>query len=328
MKRVLHVLRRLDPGGIELWLLDLVRAGGIPGCRIEILLETADPGKLEPEFRAAGVTIHRWRAGQFARLYDLLGDFEAVHSHVHFFSGAVLAVAAAARVPLRIAHSHAATAHATGWRRLYESIARSAIGKFATHRLAVSKAAAFSLYGTETGVSPLACSRALPDLAPVASGENLLGHVGRLVPEKNHALLEALLDAAPEFRLLLCGDGPARAHLERHPRIEFASEPREVLNRSSCFVFPSWSEGLGLAVVEAQAAGLPCVISNRVPPEAWLIPELLTALDPGAPADEWAAAVRRQSRRNRLPAAGERVRAAGYSLEDSIARLTRVYARD
>jgi glycosyltransferase involved in cell wall biosynthesis len=166
----------------------------------------------------------------------------------------------------------------------------------------------------------------LPEIAPAPAAEGLLGHVGRIAPEKNHALLEALLDAAPEFRLLLCGEGAARPRLERHPRIEFAAGPGEVLSRSSCFVFPSWTEGLGLAVVEAQAAGLPCIVSNRVPSEAWLIPELLTALDPGAPAEEWAAAARTQSRRERLPGARDRVRAAGYSLDESIARLSKVYA--
>jgi glycosyltransferase involved in cell wall biosynthesis len=328
MKRVLHVLRRLDPGGIELWLRDVVLAGGIPGWRIEMLLETMGEGKLEADFRAAGVAIHRWRAGDFGKLARILRGFDAVHSHVHFFSGAILATAAAAGVPTRIAHSHACTAPASGFRRVYESAMRRMIGRFATHRLAVSSAAARSLYGTEAGVFPAPCFRRLPQPAQscTSGGAPVIGHIGRLAPEKNHALLERILDAAPEFHLLLCGDGPDRPRLARHERIQFVHRPEDVLAGCSCFVFPSWSEGLGLAVVEAQAAGIPCVISDRVPREAWLVPELLIALDPGAPARDWAEAARRQSRRPRLPAAREWVCDRGGSLNHSISRLEEVYA--
>jgi glycosyltransferase involved in cell wall biosynthesis len=325
MKRVLHVLRRLDPGGIELWLRDVAQAGGVPGCRLEILLETAEAGKLERDFLTAGVRLHRWRAGDFICLSRQLAGFDAVHAHVHFFSGAILAVAAAARVPIRIAHSHTVAESSQGGRRLYELAMRGLIRKFATHRLGVSAASARSLFGSLDGVEIVPCARQLPALAPQAGEQGVVGHVGRLTPEKNHALLEKLADAAPDLRLLLCGDGPARQRLQAHPRIEFAPEPSDVFRRSSCFVFPSWREGFGLAVAEAQAAGLPCVISNRVPREAWLVPELITALDPAAPVEEWAAAAREQSRRARLPEARERVRNSGFSIERSIAQLAEVY---
>lgn len=326
MRRVLHVVRRLDPGGIELWLRDVVQAGGVAGARIEILVETPEPGSLEGEFRAAGVVVHRWRPGDLPQLYRLLRRVEAVHAHVHFFSGAILATAAAAGVSLRIAHSHAVTPPPRGARRFYESAMRRLIRRFATRRLAVSAAAARSLFGSPDGVAILPCARRLPEPAADPGEPALVGHVGRLAPEKNHALLEDLLEAAPELRLLLCGAGPARARLERHPRMEFTPEPAEVFRRSSCFVFPSWREGFGLAAVEAQAAGLPCVLSNRVPAEARLVPELITVLDPAAPAGVWAAAVRAQLRRRRLAGARERVMAAGYSLENSLARLAEIYA--
>lgn len=323
MKRVLHVLRKLDPGGIELWLLDIVQSGGLPGYGIEILVETEEPGKLEEGFLAAKVPIHRWRPGSLGRLYHLLRGFDAVHSHVHFFSGAILAVAAAARVPIRIAHSHTRNERMSGF---YEYAMRQLLQWFATHRLAVSSVAASCLFGSEKSVDVVPCARKLPELSPHRGEAAVLGHVGRLAPEKNHALLERLLDLAPEFRLLLCGDGPSRERLERHPRIEFATQPGEVFSRSSCFVFPSWREGLGLAVIEAQAAGLPCLISNRIPREACLVPELITELDPGAPAERWAEVAREQSRRKRLSGALERVRASGYSLEKSKSRLAEIYA--
>jgi glycosyltransferase involved in cell wall biosynthesis len=57
-----------------------------------------------------------------------------------------------------------------------------------------------------------------------------------------------------------------------------------------CFVFPSRYEGLGLVAAEAQAAGLPCLISERVPQEAIIDPALVRVLPLQAGADTWAEA--------------------------------------
>src|SRR5580700_603809 len=55
-----------------------------------------------------------------------------------------------------------------------------------------------------------------------------------------------------------------------------------------CFVFPSKYEGLGLVAVEAQAAGLPCIISDRVPSEATVNSSLVTVLPLEVGATAWA----------------------------------------
>jgi glycosyltransferase involved in cell wall biosynthesis len=328
MKRAVHVLRKLDPGGIELWLLDVVLAGGVSGYQLEILVETSERGVLEDQFRAAGVPIHRWRPGQFVRLFRLLRGCWCVHSHVHAFSGAVLAIAAFAGVPIRVAHSHTTARETYWWRRGYHALMTRLIAWFATEKLAVSGAAGESLFGSPDAFLPFSCYRELPKVRPIPkpTGQVVIGHVGRFVPEKNHALLERLLTADPGFQLLLCGDGPLRERFEGNPRIQFASSPAQVLERCSCFVFPSLVEGFGLALIEAQAAGLPCVVSSRIPREAHVLPELLTVLEPEAPISEWAEAVSTASHKQPLPAAADRVRSAGFTVERGIAQLESLYA--
>src|ERR1035437_10184408 len=72
-------------------------------------------------------------------------------------------------------------------------------------------------------------------------------------------------------------------------------------NAIDVFVFPSpppprGNEALGIAVIEAQAAGLPCVVSDGIPPEAILIPDLVLHIQAGDGEDAWAEAVLRQAR--------------------------------
>lgn len=109
----------------------------------------------------------------------------------------------------------------------------------------------------------------------------LVGNVGRLVPQKNQTFLIRMVlrmrDRYPDTRLLLMGSGEGETalksacrelHMER--AVIFAGE-REDIRRyyqaMDIFVFPSLYEGLGMAVLEARAAGLPCLLSERVPEE-------------------------------------------------------------
>jgi glycosyltransferase involved in cell wall biosynthesis len=108
-----------------------------------------------------------------------------------------------------------------------------------------------------------------------APDEFVVGALGRLEPIKGmEDLLEGFLKAAatrPRLRLLLGGDGPSRERLlDRARRTPFADrvtiggswvDPREVLPALDLFAFPSRNEGMGRALVEAMACGLPVVAS-------------------------------------------------------------------
>ena len=65
-----------------------------------------------------------------------------------------------------------------------------------------------------------------------------------------------------------------------------------MLAAMDCFLFPSLYEGLGLALVEAQAAGLPCVFSDVIPAEADVYPPLLRRIPLDASPETWAEAIR------------------------------------
>ena len=165
-------------------------------------------------------------------------------------------------------------------------------------------------------------------------------HVGAFNEQKNQAfLLEAFARVAaqsPNARLLLVGDGARRPSCEaraetlglRNP-VSFLGVREDIpalLCAADAFVLPSLHEGLPLTLVEAQCAGLPCVVSNKVTREA-----ALTELVAFAPiessqafADAMAAATLTQ-REEASAHAITRAQEAGYDVTQNAETLMRIY---
>jgi glycosyltransferase involved in cell wall biosynthesis len=96
---------------------------------------------------------------------------------------------------------------------------------------------------------------------------------------------------------------------------------------SDVFLFPSRGEGLGMAAVEAQAAGLPVLASDTVPPECIVVPELVHFKKVLLGEEAWAVEVLRLAERprNNLDA-NRRVAVSEFSIQKSCRRLLQLYA--
>jgi len=125
----------------------------------------------------------------------------------------------------------------------------------------------------------------------------LLLTVGRLNAQKGHRdlipAIPAILKEFPETCFVWVGDGDLRAELETQLQehqvqdqvllLGYRSDvPRLLQGAMDGFVFPSLQEGLGVAAVEAQAAGLPCLLSGAIPHEANLFPQRNRCFAPDA----------------------------------------------
>jgi glycosyltransferase involved in cell wall biosynthesis len=137
----------------------------------------------------------------------------------------------------------------------------------------------------------------------------VIGHVGRFSEVKNHRfLLEIFGEIAKQMEnafLLLVGDGEERGFVEaelkrrnlgdKYKILSNRSDVDELMSAMDVFVFPSLFEGLPVVLIEAQAKGLPCVVSDRVPAAA-AISNLVEVHSLEASAGEWADTICKKNR--------------------------------
>lgn len=129
----------------------------------------------------------------------------------------------------------------------------------------------------------------------------VIGHVGRFQKVKNHKFLIEVFREIHKKReeafLLLIGNGPMQRQIEEQLKksglesccniLSKRTDIPDLLGAMDKFVFPSVYEGLGIAVIEAQKAGLECIISEAVPDEA-IVSNLVKKLDLNLSAKAWA----------------------------------------
>lgn len=118
----------------------------------------------------------------------------------------------------------------------------------------------------------------------IPSNSFVVGHVGRFVKVKNHSLIiksfAELKKIRKSAKLVLVGEGDNLEktrelclHYDIIDDVIFAgarSDVPEIMQMFDVFIFPSLYEGLGIVLIEAQAAGLRCVVSKYIPREAFV----------------------------------------------------------
>jgi glycosyltransferase involved in cell wall biosynthesis len=290
---VLHILKRLDIGGVENWLLNLARSAP---DNIKLTVASSEPrgGVLEPDFVSAGVTLvtlpshtNPWRYGRgLWRILKADAKFRAVHSHLGFLGGLITAVARVAGVPIRVAQIH--TAGAPGgkprnrWYRAYMASARLMLRTTATNVLGCSEGALHYLTGDSfrsdsrcqimhngidleqyAGLAETRGTEKEPGRRGLIRGLTIC-HIGRFIPEKNHHFLidvaDELAGMEVQFSILLRGDGPEQ------PSVAKAIAERGLLNKFS-FVgrtdIPAFlAQTADVLVLPSSREGVPLVVTE------------------------------------------------------------------
>lgn len=355
--RILHIVTYMGRGGLETMLMNYYRNIDRSKLQFDFLVHRDFEADFDAEILSLGGKIYRLPPlNPFSPTYlNALDHFFAthteykiVHCHLDCMAGIPLRAAKKHNVPLRIAHSHSSS-QTKDLKYSVKLYFKRNIRKFATDLLACSEEAGKWMFGTDDflvlnnaihaasySYDPQIRTEVRQELG-IAAGAFVIGHVGRFAPPKNHSFLVDIFSEAAKRNDstigLLIGEGELRPAMEEKvkalgigDRVIFTgmrSDVSRLLQAMDIFVFPSIYEGLPVSLVEAQAAGLPCLISDKVPIECKKT-DLVSQIPLTLGAAGWAEAALKaavQPRENTL----KQIQAAGFDVEENAGWLTNFY---
>lgn len=299
--RILQVVTYMGRGGLETMLMNYYRHMDRSRVQFDFLTHRQEKADYDDEIEHLGGKIYHlprlvpWSMGYRRALNQFFQshpEYRIVHVHQDCLSSVILKAAQHNGVPVRIAHSHNSSQD-KNIKYLIKLYYKQFIPRYATQLFACGEDAGRWMFGgadfciLQNAIDVSAYQFYPEKRARVRSvlripEENLvLGHVGRFSHQKNHLFLLDIFSSVhsqnAETTLLLVGDGELRPQIEQKIQdlglggsvilTGVRSDVPDLLQAMDLFVFPSLYEGLGIVVVEAQASGLPCIISEHLPSE-------------------------------------------------------------
>ena len=324
--RVLIVSGNMDVGGIENQLMHLLRNADKDKFQIDFTTNMDHPFYEEEILSLGGKCIHicNTEGKHFFKyckeLYKVLkGKYDIVHSHELFHSGLVLLTAKLAGVKSRIVHAHNISdadendSHSSIVRKIYNFVMRRLILHYATQFCACSSPAGAFLYGN--GISKNENYNLVFNSIDVSKfmipkendscddWVNVL-QVGRFTEVKNQLFS---VEIANEFkkmnkkiRILCAGNNgndyeqQVKNKIKEYGVSEYIQllgvrkDIAAIMAQCKAFLLPSLYEGMPLVLLEAQTAGLNCVVADTFSHEADFGIGLIKWLSLECDSKEWA----------------------------------------
>lgn len=290
--------------------------------------------------------------------YILGQGYDAIHLHTSFWRGFLIEqIAMEMKIPKVIVHSHSTWVDVKDDKkrqeimRLHNAYKEVFDFRYATDVCACSHLAGDWLYGDriprkKIQILPNAINAEKYSFQPKVR-ENLrkklglenrivVGNVGRYCYQKNQGFLLNVFAKAKEYNgklfLLLIGGGELKDELKRFAVqlgikediccLDWQDNVQEYFQAMDIFCLPSLFEGLGIACIEAQAAGLKCLLSDTIPKEAE-VTDLVTFL----PLEEqiWVEEMARSKQAGEREQKKDEIEAAGYEIKTAVKKLEKLY---
>lgn len=360
--RVLQVLGGTGLGGAESRVMDSYRHLDRSRLQFDFCVHSGKEGYFDREIKNLGghiyqiprFKVYNWLSYRKAwkNFFKEHPGYLAVHGHMTSTASIYLPIAKKAGVPLTIAHARSAGVD-PGIKGKITRFLRKNLGKKADLCLTCSAMAGEAVFGKkmQDGGKVITVPNAI-DAAAFAYDEKtrrevrekyglqdkfVVGHVGRFGFMKNHDfLLDVFAEIEkelPESRLLLIGEGEKMEEIRQKAaglglseKVIFTGNQAKIwqfYQAMDYFVFPSVFEGLPGSVIEAQAAGLRCLVSDGVTPECVITPlAAQMSLEEGA--KKWAARVL-EERHYPRQVQTEAIKKAGFDIEEQVRMLDTIY---
>lgn len=361
--RVLHVIGVMNRGGAETMIMNIYRNIDRSKVQFDFVENTDKPAVFDNEILSLGGRIYRcphyngknhflykkwWN--EFFREHK--NEYKIIHGHLGSTASIYLKIAKKFGI-LTIAHSHNTIIEKNLSSLLYK-IYSYPTRYIADYFFTCSKVAGISRFGKRVMAN---CDKSFYLKNAIETrnfqfntqirktvidelnitGKKVIGHIGRFNIQKNHAFLidifKIIHDEDKNTVLLLLGDGEEKnkiiqkvCDLKIEDSVYFLgvrSDVNRILQAMDIMLFPSLYEGLPVTIIEAQAAGLPCLLSDRITKECKIMDfvEFLSLKDS---LEDWAKKTFEMINIQRTDTR-EQVIAAHYDIKDNVQWLEQFY---
>lgn len=320
--RILHVVTEMERAGLETMIMNYYRNVDRSKVQFDFLQHRNGFHAFDSEIEEMGGKIYHvppfnpLNSNGYLTELDLFfrehTEYKIVHSHLDCLSAVPLRFAKKYGVKSRIAHSHVSKM-SFDYKYPVRMFYRSIIPHYATDFFACSEDAGKWMFHNKRFKvikNAISCDDFLFDIEEYENirkkynlvGKFVVGHVGRFDPVKNHSFLievfYEILKRKNNSILLLAGEGKELSHIKELVRklgisekvifLGSISNVSEIVKAFDTFVFPSLYEGLGISLIEAQAAGVPCFASLEGVPQSANITGSVKYLSLSLKASDWA----------------------------------------
>lgn len=355
MIRILHVVDSMNRAGQETFIMNVYRNIDRSKFQFDFIQFQNQKADYDDEILALGGRIYHARpkgkdlrqAMQDIKRIVAEGDYKIVHRH--FSNASMFFELFAARrggASCLIAHSHNSSSNNKRLHRLL----RWPLYKLADWRLACAEDAGLWMYGdrafqiipngidAEAFMYSEAASKRIREELGIRDDQLIFGHVGRFSEVKNHSFImeifKEIVTEVPDAQLILVGDGPLKPAMEQwtdlhqlKSQVHFLgvrSDIAAIMSAMDCFLMPSLYEGLPVTLVEAQSAGLACLIADTITTDIKLTP-CVEFLNLQESARVWAVQAIEMAIWPRIDTT-EAIQKSGYDIRDVARSLETLYS--
>lgn len=364
MIRVLHVLGNLNRGGAETMIMNLYRNIDRSKVQFDFIIHTKEKCDYTEEVKALGGKIfsipkytgknHRQYKKHWHEFFKMHQEYKIIHGHVRSTASIYLNIAKRYGLTT-IVHSHS-TSSGKGLSALVKNLLQYRIRNISEYLFACSESAGIWLFGKKS------CKRdnfyILKNAVDakkyiynerirlekrkefLLDGRFVVGHIGRFHESKNHNFLvdifKSIYDQNKKAVLMLVGDGQLRQSIEKKvfelglgDSVIFTgvrSNIPELLQVMDVFVFPSIYEGLPVTLIEAQASGLKCFVSDNITSEV-NVTDLVKNISLKDTEENWASQILSANNAYSRKDTSQEIIKSGYDIKDSSKWLENFYLK-
>lgn len=358
MKKILMVVHEMNRGGVENFIMNLYRVIDRDVIQFDFVSHTDKKCDFDEEIEELGGTIyhcpdyrivnHITYCKWWNNFFVSHPEYKIVHSHLDSSANIHLRIAKKFGC-VTIAHSHN-TQEGIGVRALVKKFLKFGFNSCCDYKFGCSQAANKWLYGKKSDNSVvirngIISSRYVFDLDKRKyyknefgiDGKSVIGSVARFSHQKNH---EFIVDVFYEYNklnpnsvLILVGDGELKHSIIQkvnslclNDNVIFTgvrSDVSEILNVFDLFLMPSFYEGLPVSIIEAEASGLKCLLSDVITRETDITGNVeFFSLDESP--KMWAEKISEMLTYDRTDTS-EKIKKAGYDIMTTAQQLTDFY---